>query len=61
MAVVDVPVSDDQFDKNPESILTYFDDNTGEVEGYLDCSMGRPVPMKEDLNEGMYTLVMVVN
>ena len=56
---IDVPVTDDQFHKDePAFILVYIDDDSGTIEGYLDCSMGRPVPMKADLNEdSLYELV----
>jgi len=41
-----VDVKDDQFNKDePASILIYIDDNTLNFEGYLDCSMGRPIPL----------------
>jgi hypothetical protein len=41
-----VDVQDDQFNKSePASILIYINDNTLNFECYLDCSMGRPVPL----------------
>lgn len=53
-----VDVHDDQFNKDePASILIFIDDDTLEIEGYLDCSMGRPVPMiAKKMDNGKYGL-----
>lgn len=54
---VAVDVHDDQSNKDePASILIYINDNTLEFEGYLDCSMGRPIPLlpKKDSNGKFY-------
>ena len=43
---VNVDVQDDQFNKDePASILIYINDDALNFEGYLDCSMGRPIPL----------------
>lgn len=52
-----VDVQDDQFNKDePASILIYINDNTLNFEGYLDCSMGRPIPLfpTKDINGRFY-------
>jgi hypothetical protein len=56
--LVNIPVHDDQSNKEePDSIIIYVNDDTAEIEGYLDGSMGRPVPLKARLNnEGKYEL-----
>ncbi len=53
-----VDVHDDQSNKEePASIIIFINDDTLEIEGYLDCSMGRPVPMIADKNNmGKYEL-----
>lgn len=53
-----VDVQDDQFHKEePASILIFIDDDTLKIEGYLDCSMGRPVPMiAKKMDNGKYGL-----
>lgn len=53
-----VDVKDDQFNKDePAPILIYVNDDTLTFEGYLDCSMGRPIPLlpKKD-SHGIYYL-----
>ncbi len=52
-----VDVQDDQFNKDePASILIYINDNTLNFEGYLDCSMGQPIPLfpTKDINGRFY-------
>lgn len=45
--LIGVPVDDDQWNKEEgASIIIIIDDDTLEIVNYLDCSMGRPVPMK---------------
>lgn len=55
---VGVPVPDYQFEKDEYvSILIFIDDDTGKIEGFLDNSMGRPLPLKAKLdNNGKYIL-----
>lgn len=56
--LVNVPVHDDQFNKEEsEFIIIYVNDETLEFEAYLDCSMGRPVPMiAKKMDNGKYGL-----
>lgn len=57
--MVAVSVDDDQFQKEPASIFIYVNDETDEIEGYLDCSMGRPIPLKAKLKDGKYQLTAI--
>ncbi|ASW75176.1 hypothetical protein IQ37_00965 [Chryseobacterium piperi] len=53
-----VDVHDDQSNKDePASILLYINDTTLDFEGYLDGSMGRPIPLlpKKD-SDGIFYL-----
>ncbi|WP_430410997.1 hypothetical protein [Kordia sp.] len=55
--LVNVPVNDDQFAGELASIIIYIDDDTLKIEAYLDCSMGRPIPLKAIINgNGIYEL-----
>ena len=56
--LVNIDVHDDQFNKDePATIIIYIDDDTLKIEGYLDCSMGRPVPMiAKKMGNGKYGL-----
>lgn len=59
---IDVLVHDDQWNKDePASILIYINDDNLQFEGYLDCSMGRPVPLVpfKD-NNGKYVLSLPI-
>lgn len=53
-----VDVHDDQWNKEePASIIIFINDDNLEIEGYLDCSMGRPFPMLPfKNNKGKYEL-----
>lgn len=55
--LINVDVHDDQFNEDePASIIMYVNDDTLKFEGYLDCSMGRPVPLlpKKEPNGKFY-------
>jgi hypothetical protein len=56
--LIKVPVHDDQFNQTePDYILILVDDDSGKIVSYRDGSMGRPVPMRAELNdEGKYKL-----
>lgn len=56
--LINVPVHDDQSNKEEsEFIIIYIDDDTLEIIGYLDCSMGRPIPMiAKKMDNGKYGL-----
>jgi len=56
-----VRVDDDKFRKKEgDGIFIYINDDTEEIVGYFDCSMGRPIPLKAKLNdEGKYELTSI--
>lgn len=57
--VARVPVRDDQFHKTePDYIVIIVNDDTTEIESYLDGSSGRPVPLRAKKNSptGKYRL-----
>jgi hypothetical protein len=52
-----VQAHDDQFDNDGGVISMCMDDDTGEIEGYKDCTCGRPVPMRAKKDDsGKYFL-----
>lgn len=58
--IVSVSVHDDQFDNEDGCLYMYIDDDNGKVEGYVDCSMGRPVPCRAIKgSDGKYKLEII--
>ena len=56
-----VPVADDRWNKEEGTgIIIAIDDDSLEVVSYLDCSMGRPIPMRAEKNLlGKYELRII--